>query len=269
MTAQSPMPAPEPAPAHGFLRSRRPRSTGLAGAALALSVALVAAGCGGGQGEPERPAAEAEPTAASGPTFSDPSSITNPWLPLSETPRVELRGTDDGADIRVVRTLLDRTEPFEVGGETVEAAVVEDRAVEDGELHEIALDYYAQADDGTVYYMGEDVDNYENGKVANHDGAFRYGEDTDALGVAMPANPMPGDEFSFEDVPGVGSERNTVATVGEPETFGGTTYEDALVVDGYVLPDEEEESKYYARDIGLIREVGPESDVQLVDQGGA
>ena len=143
---------------------------------------------------------------------------------------------------------------------------MEDRAYEDGELHEIALDYYAQADDGTVYYMGEDVDNYENGKVANHDGAFRYGEDTEALGVAMPANPTPGDEFSFEDVPDVGSERNTVKSVGEPETFGGTTYDDALAVDGYVLPDEEEETKYYARDIGLIREVGPESDVQRVDE---
>lgn len=242
----------------------RPTTNRMIGAAVALALGVTAIGCGGDEPSGE-PATAGDPAAATAPSFSDPTNITNPYLPLSDTPRVELQGTDDGADLRAVKTLLDRTEQFTVDGEQVDAAIVEDRAFEDGELKEVALDYYAQADDGTVYYMGEDVDNYENGKVANHDGAFRYGEDTETLGVAMPANPTPGDEFSFEDVPDVGSERNTVQTVGEAETFGGTTYDDALVIDGYVLPDKEDETKYYARDIGLIREVGPASDVQRVE----
>jgi len=237
--------------------------------ALGLAASVTAAGCGGAPGGGGD--APSEPSAATSEsrTFSDPATITNPYLPLSETPRVELRGEDDGAALRVVRALQDETEPFMVDGEQVDAAVVEDRAYEDGELKEIALDYYAQADDGTVYYMGEDVDNYENGKVANHDGAFRYGEDTNNLGVAMPADPAPGDEFKFEDVPGVGSEDNTVTTVGEPASVGGTTHDDVVAVDGYVLPDKEDETKYYARDIGLIREMGPGSDVQLADEAGA
>jgi len=67
--------------------------------------------------------------------------------------------------VRATRTLLARKEPFTVAGQKVEAAVVEDRSLEEGELHEIALDYYAQADDGTVYYLGEDVDYYEDGRV--------------------------------------------------------------------------------------------------------
>jgi hypothetical protein len=234
-----------------------------------LSTVLIAclppaavAGCEDDEEAPSEPAA----AATSDPTFSNPAEITNPYLPLSETKKVQLAGEDDGAELVVKRTLLDRTEPFTVGGEQIEAAIVEDRAFEDGELHEVALDYYAQADDGTVYYMGEDVDNYENGKVANHEGAFRYGEETDTLGVAMPANPTVGDEFSFEDVPDVALERNTVASVGGPEALqDGTTYDDVVAIDGYVLPDEEEETKYYARDVGLIREVGPEEEVQLVD----
>ena len=44
-----------------------------------------------------------------------------------------------------------------MAGEAVEAAIVQDRGYHNGKLHEIALDYYAQADDGTVYYLGEDV----------------------------------------------------------------------------------------------------------------
>lgn len=242
-----------------------PRSNDVKRTLAAVLIACLPPAAIGGCGDDEGPAETAASTTTSDPTFSNPAEITNPYLPLSETKKVQLEGEDDGAELVVKRTLLDRTEPFTVGGEQIQAAIVEDRAFEDGELHEVALDYYAQADDGTVYYMGEDVDNYENGKVANHEGAFRYGEETDTLGVAMPANPTVGDEFSFEDVPDVGLERNTVASVGEPETLDdGTTYDDVVAVDGYVLPDEEEETKYYARDVGLIREVGPESDVQRV-----
>jgi hypothetical protein len=30
----------------------------------------------------------------------------------------------------------------------------------DGRIREVAIDYLAQADDGSVWYFGEDVDNY-------------------------------------------------------------------------------------------------------------
>lgn len=251
---------------------RMRRATGrLVGVALALAVPVTALGCGS-ESETTASNASATPDASGTPSFSGPTNITNPYLPLSETPRVELRGTDDGAQIRTVRTLLDETEPFTVGGQDIEAAVVEDRAFKEGQLHEVAHDFYAQADDGTVYYLGEDVDYYEKGKVVGHEGQFRYGEDTDVLGVAMPADPKPGDEFSFEDIPDVGSERNRVATVGDQATIGGTSYDDVVAIEGRVLPDKEDEVKYYARDVGLIRETegpdpaDPESDVELVGE---
>ena len=38
----------------------------------------------------------------------------------------------------------------------------------DGRVLEVARDYYAQADDGSVWYFGEDVDNYEDGVVVDH-----------------------------------------------------------------------------------------------------
>ncbi|CAN5454278.1 hypothetical protein BH18ACT1_BH18ACT1_02430 [soil metagenome] len=64
----------------------------------------------------------------------------------------------------------------------------------DGEILELATDYYAQADDGSVWYLGEDVTNYDNGRVADHAGTWLAGRDGPA-GMIMPANPQAGDVY--------------------------------------------------------------------------
>lgn len=111
-----------------------------------------------------------------------------------------------------MRRRLDRTELFTVAGARVDALVIEDRSFEDGRLVERTLDSFAQADDGTVHHLGEDVDDIEDGRVVGHGGAWRVGRDTRAPGVAMPARPEVGDTWRFEDVPGVTVEDDTVVT---------------------------------------------------------
>ena len=54
--------------------------------------------------------------------------------------------------------------------------VLEAKELVDGELYEVARNFYVEAADGTVCYFGEDVSFYENGVVANHDGSWRAGE---------------------------------------------------------------------------------------------
>ncbi|MFL5821749.1 MAG: hypothetical protein ACJ76S_13790 [Solirubrobacteraceae bacterium] len=196
--------------------------------------------------------------------FSHPTRITNPWLPLSIRRCSELRGVDDGKLARSVRRLLPITHSFTINGQRVQAAIVEDRSYEAGKLHEVALDHYAQADDGTVYYLGEDVNYYQHGQVVSHEGAFRYGRETKALGVAMPARPVPGQRFAIENIPGQGSESNlvkrTVSRVGVP----AGDYSHAIQIDGWVLPDREREVKLYARGVGLLQERSPAANKQLV-----
>ena len=46
-----------------------------------------------------------------------------------------------------------------------------------GRILEVALDWYAQADDGSVWYFGEDVFNYEDGVVADTHGTWLAGKD--------------------------------------------------------------------------------------------
>ena len=102
--------------------------------------------------------------------FSHPRDITNPWLPLSELKQDILEGTEDGKKVHIERTAKpDVHKTFPLGKQTLDSFAVEDREWEDGQLAEVALDYFAQDDDGTVYYLGEDVDEYADGKVVSHE----------------------------------------------------------------------------------------------------
>jgi hypothetical protein len=197
-----------------------------------------------------------------GPVFSHPATIDNRFLPLTAHRRCELRGrADDGTRERVVRTVLKRTKRFEIAGQRVDAAVIRDDAYEDGELVERTHDYFAQADDGTVHYLGEDVDNYRRGKVVNHRGSWLFGRDTDMLGVAMPANPKVGDQFRFEDVPGVTTESDRVEETGMRARVGGRDFTDVLRIQEFVQPEGEVEYKLYAPGTGVIVEYPPDARI--------
>jgi hypothetical protein len=53
--------------------------------------------------------------------------------------------------------------------------ILQDVSFVEGQLVEVTYDYFAQADDGGVYYLGEDVTNYENGWIADHAGTWLVG----------------------------------------------------------------------------------------------
>jgi len=42
-------------------------------------------------------------------------------------------------------------------------------------LIEVSQNFFAQADDGTVYYFGELVDTYGGGSVVSHEGSWLLG----------------------------------------------------------------------------------------------
>lgn len=196
--------------------------------------------------------------------FSNPTQIDNPYLPLSKFSRCELRGQEDGAKVRVVRTRLDRTRTFRHNGRKFQAVVIEDKAIEDGELVERTLDYWAQGDGGTVYYLGEHVDNYKNGKVDNHHGTWLYGKHTDKMGVGMPAKPRVGSRWRHEDVPGITTESDEVIARLKKVTVRGKTYRNVIKVRELIQPQDEAEVKLYAPGVGNISERPPDGLVELV-----
>ncbi|MEI6234877.1 MAG: hypothetical protein WCT04_17620 [Planctomycetota bacterium] len=201
--------------------------------------------------------------------FSHPRDITNPYLPLASLKQDILEGTEAGKKIRVERTLMPKKRrTFTIGGEEVESLVMEDRVFLNGELEEVVLDYFAQDDNGTVYYLGEEVDEYENGKVKNHKGSWMLGKDTPIPGVIMPAHPKVGDKFKPEDVSKDIMEEDEVMSISETVTVPAGTYKDCLKIKEH-LADGTTEYKYYAKGVGVVRENPPDGNELLISHNGA
>jgi hypothetical protein len=198
------------------------------------------------------------------PRFSHPRKITNPFLPLSSLKQDVLEGKEGKKSLRIERTAKpDVKKTFKLGDQTIAAFAVEDREFEDGALAEVTLDYFAQADDGTVYYLGEDVDEYRNGKVSGHSGAWLLGKDTQHPGVLMPAQPKIGDKFKSEDVPKITWEQDEVISLSETVTVPAGTYKNCLKIKE-VLSDGAVEYKFYAAGVGCVKEMPEEGDVRLI-----
>src|SRR4029453_10994192 len=95
------------------------------------------------------------------PTFSNPTRVTNPLFPIG-TPHAAILGRGDGAPLKIETTLLPQTKTVQWNGRQVQALQSQFCAYLKGRITEVAVDLYAQADDGSVWYLGEDVVDYEH-----------------------------------------------------------------------------------------------------------
>ena len=147
------------------------------------------------------------------PSFSNPTEITNPLNPVSEVTSAVVLGEVDGEALRIEITLLPETRIVEWNGQPVECVVSQFVGYLDGRMKEVALDLYAQGDDGAVWYFGEDVFNYgDDGHIADMEGAWLAGRDGPA-GIITPDDPEVGDAYRSENIPGLVFEESTVKSI--------------------------------------------------------
>ncbi|HEX9351729.1 MAG TPA: hypothetical protein VF877_10705 [Gaiellaceae bacterium] len=125
------------------------------------------------------------------PSFSDSAKITNPLFPISRLQSALLLGHVDGKPFRTETTLLPGTRTVTWNGDQIPVLVSQYMAYLDGRLDEVALDRYAQADDGSVWYLGEDVFDYRNGAIAFTEGTWLAGREGPAA-MIMPARSQGG-----------------------------------------------------------------------------
>jgi hypothetical protein len=202
--------------------------------ACALSSRATTPTCGTDSGAGCRP--ESERVDLYEPSFSNSTKITNPLFPTSDLHSALLLGNVDGLPLRVEVTLLPNTKTITWNGRRVETLQSQYVAFLGGRIHEVALDWYAQADDGSVWYFGEDVFNYEDGVVADTDGTWLAGRDGPAA-MIMPAYPQVGDVYRPENIPGLVFEevivKSTGVTVDGPRgAVGGAIVVEELHMDG-------------------------------------
>jgi hypothetical protein len=205
---------------------------------LCFGGALAAAGCGGsassssGAATPVPQPSQAQMEASglaklpvapkskridlSAPPFSHSTEVTNPLFPISELHSAVLAGRIDGQPFHTETTLLPYTRTIEWSpGHKVETLVSQYMAFIGGRLQEVALDYYAQSDDGSVWYFGEDVADYNpQGLIAYTTDSWLAGKDGPPA-MIMPGNPNVGQAFRTENIPGVVFEEVTVKKTGQ------------------------------------------------------
>ncbi len=139
----------------------------------------------------------------------------------------------------------------------VTTRVVEEREWIDDELVEVSRNFVAQAADGSVCYFGEDVDDYRDGEVVGHAGAWRAGVGDASPGILMPGAPEAGTAHRQEVAPGIAEDTTVIREVGISFSVPAGTFDDTLFVEdvdpllgGGVDP------KRYARGVGLIADEG-------------
>jgi hypothetical protein len=164
------------------------------------------------------------------PTFSNPTEVTNTLFPIGELRSAILSGQVEGAPFHTETTLLPETRIVEwPEGHQVETLVSQYVAYLDGRIEEVALDLYAQADDGSVWYFGEDVFNYNaDGVIADTEGTWLAGKEGPAA-MIMPADPEVGDVYRSENIPGLVFEEVTVKSTGKTVSGPRGPVEGAMV----------------------------------------
>jgi hypothetical protein len=190
----------------------------------------------------------------------DPASfssvVTNPLFPLASIRQEVFEGeeqdpeSDEPIAIHIELAVLPETTT--IAG--IAATVVEVNEYEDGELVEHTLDYYAQHRDGTVYYLGEDIDTYEEGEVVGHEGAWLAGEGANQPGVYMPAHPEVGQTFEQERAPGVAEDQSTVLAVDQTIVTPAGEFSGCLHVEDVAPIEGSTGEKHYCPGVGIARE---------------
>jgi hypothetical protein len=188
--------------------------------------------------------------------------IDNTYFPLPVGQVWVYRGNEQGQTIGLRITVLNETEDFYSGRRTVTTRVVEELEWEDANanglvdadetLIEISRNFYAQTQDGTVCYFGEDVDIYEGGVVVSHEGAWRADNRGNAPGIFMPADPQPGMTYQQEVAPGIAEDTATVIRRGRTVTVPAGTFADTITVRDFNPLDGSKGTKIYAPGVGLI-----------------
>jgi hypothetical protein len=223
----------------------------LMGAALAL---VVVAGCGapsgGGEakGRTEKAQKAYEPRIESA-DFT--SRIDNKYFPLKPGTTFVYKGEFHGTAERDVMAVTDDTK--RVMG--VECLVASDRVTEGGELVEQTYDWYAQDKEGNVWYFGEDVTEYKNGKVTGHEGSWESGVDGARPGIAMKADPRVGQTYRQEYSTGVAEDKARVVSLNGSVEVPYGKYDRVLVTEEFTpLEPGVVERQYYVAGVGDIVE---------------
>jgi hypothetical protein len=192
--------------------------------------------------------------------FHNSTTINNHYFPLVPGTRFTYKGAAQKEPVVDIVTVT-RNTPTINGINTIE---VRDQVYESDVLTEDTLDWYAQDDQGNVWYFGELATQLPAG---THDGSWTAGINGAQPGYIMEADPKVGDIYCQENAPGSAQDAAQVISVSASRSvpFGSYTG-NVLQTKDYSLLEPKNENKFYGPDVGMLEAIsitGPSEDIQL------
>lgn len=152
---------------------------------------------------------------------------------------------------KVVITVLDKTR--KIGG--VKTRVVEEREEQNGELKEVSRNFFAVCrEHGDVFYFGEEVDIYEDGRIVKHSGQWRADEKNSRAGIIMPGTILLGARHYQEISPNAMDRAEIISDDVTMKTPAGTFKNCIRVEETSGIDLDEKCYKTYAPGLGLIQD---------------
>jgi hypothetical protein len=192
--------------------------------------------------------------------FSNPTALTNPYFTFLSGKKYIYSGqTSDGLE-RIEVQLL--TKAKTVMG--IACAVVNDKVWINGKLVEDTDDWYAQDNEGNVWYMGEYVTDYNtDGSVKDHDGSWEAGIDGAKAGINMLATPKVGMSYRQEYYFNEAEDEAEVVEIGLSVTVPVGTYANCIKIKEWTdLEPDQIGYKTYAPGIGIVLDG---SEIKLIE----
>lgn len=177
----------------------------------------------------------------------------NRYFVLEPNYQLVLQGKVDGREAQLQITVLSETRS--VGG--IPTRVVEERETVDGQLLEVSRNFFAICKaSNSVFYFGEEVDIYRDGKIVDHEGAWLHGKDKARAGMMMPGECITGAAYYQEFAPKVAMDRAWIEEVTATIVTPAGRFSNCLKVREENPLDGDSETKTFAPDIGLVQDEG-------------
>ena len=182
----------------------------------------------------------------------NPFKIDNKFFPLVPGTTFFYKGQKDGIPSTTQTFVTHDTKEIL----RVTTTVVHDQVFEKGVLAEDTFDWYAQDKAGNVCYFGENTKELDkNGNVISTEGSFEAGVHGAHPGLIMEATPKVGDTYQQEFAKGVAEDMAKVLKLNASTCVPYGCFDNLQLTKEWTpLEPGVVDHKYYAQNVGLIRE---------------
>jgi hypothetical protein len=141
--------------------------------------------------------------------FNNPLKIDNKYFPLKSGVTFIYKGTQDSDPTRDEFVVTNQTKVVD----GVSTRVIHDTLYVKGKVSEFTDDWFAQDDQGNVWYFGEFTTDVSQNN--SHEGSWEAGLNGAKAGIIMEAQPKVGDTYNQELAKGVAEDKATVLSLDE------------------------------------------------------